>query len=277
MKIFSATCIVLSGLLVFLATIDLAPYLTPHSPEGQEFSASPREEVPAATPEETVSPDPFPSLSTDAAEKLAESDLSETKGGQPPAPSGTETEEPAKPVQESTEPGNDPEEIPAPLIELEVTVLPPADYPYSILLESVLDQKIARQAAAVYQERGIPAHWVKVDLGAKGIQYRLFAGIFQTMEEGREYLDHHRLVDRLIKPTVYSARVGIFTDKGQLAADYITTRDAGVFPYVLATDSGDYFLYVGSFYTLIGATDQCRQLRSSGLNCEPVKRTTLLP
>jgi hypothetical protein len=160
-------------------------------------------------------------------------------------------------------------------LEWEVSILPVGEYPFSILLETFTDREIAQMAIPFYQKRGISAHWVKVDLDDKGIYYRLFTGAFATIPEAQQYLDKKQLVDKPVKPTIYSARIGIYQDKAQLASAYTKISDTGVIPYVLGTEEGTYHLYVGSFYTFIGAADQCRDLNDAGLSCEPVKRSTI--
>ncbi|NOR25814.1 MAG: hypothetical protein GQ542_15785 [Desulforhopalus sp.] len=163
------------------------------------------------------------------------------------------------------------------LLELEVTILPEDEYPFSILLETFVEQKIAQQAILFYQKRDISAHWVKVDLGEKGIRYRLFTGIFATIPEAQHYLDQNQLFDKLIKPTYYSARVGVYQDQAQLANAFVKARDTGFIPYILGTKKAVYHLYVGAFYTYTGATSQCRALTDAGLSCEPVRRSTIPP
>jgi hypothetical protein len=166
---------------------------------------------------------------------------------------------------------------PSSLIELRIERLPEGEYPFSILLETFTEQSIAEMAIPYYEKRGLSTHWVKVNLGEKGIQYRLFTGVFATVPQAQQYLDQNKLVDRPIKATYYAARVGVFQDIAQLASTFVKTKNAGVIPYILSTEDDDYHLYVGAFYTFIGATDQCRELHHAGLSCEPVRRSTMPP
>ena len=168
-------------------------------------------------------------------------------------------------------------QISSSLIEMEIQVLPAGEYPFSILLETFLKQESAQQAILNYQERGISAYWVKVNLGNKVIRYRVFTGTFSTEAEAQQYLEEHKLAEKPVRPTMYSALVGVYQDKPQLIADIIKTRESGVIPYILSTTKGDYFLYVGAFYTFTGATSQCRYLEKAGLSCKPVKRSTTPP
>jgi hypothetical protein len=273
--IFILSC----GLVVLLATVDLEPYLISHKEINDEqavvieesietaadsaISSSEQsviQSVPAeALPEKTFENNKTP-LNDDNAEQEHSVDL-------PPA------------VEKESEQGSaeDQVEISSPLLEMEVTILPVDEYPYSILLETFTDREIAQMAIPFYQKRDISAHWVKVDLNEKGIYYRLFTGVFATLPEAQQFLDKKQLIDKPIKPTIYSARIGVYQDKAQLASAYTQISDTGVIPYILGTEKGDYHLYVGSFYTFIGAADQCRDLNDAGLSCEPVKRSTISP
>lgn len=262
-KIIVALFLLICGLVIVLATIDLKPYLAP---------------------------DKAPPIAVE--EKAREQSVSQTiKTGvadpvnihKPAAPQGEIYPEqkhvvtPLKAVKDEVEKSEEMEPISSAPIELEVTTLPVGEYPFSILLETFIDQATAEQAIPFYQERGISAHWVKVDLGDEGIRYRVFTGIFSTMPEARQYLNENLLSDKPIKLTYYAARIGVYMDKVQLANAFVKTRETGVIPYILGTEQGEFHLYVGAFYTYIGAVDQCRDLTAAGLNCEPVKRSTIPP
>lgn len=275
--IFILSC----GLVVLLATVDLEPYLVVSHKEisgkptviiGERIETaadstissseqSVTQPVPAeAFPEKTFENDKT-SLSHNNAQQEHFTDFSPAEG-----------EEAAQSNAEDQV-----EIYSSPLLEMEVTILPVGEYPYSILLETFTDREIAQMAIPFYQKRGISAHWVKVDLDEKGIYYRLFTGVFATISEAQQYLDKKQLIDKPIKPTIYSARIGVYKDKAQLANAYTKISDTGVIPYILGTEGGTYHLYVGSFYTFIGAADQCRDINDAGSTCEPVKRSTIPP
>ena len=282
------------GLLILLATVDLEPYLASDQPDIPEKVSPPplskpdeppinpapgnqTETVPTVIPsvEQTVE-QTVTQLESDKLEDLFENQKSATTVDEIIAEQQGTPAPPTANVNKATE-GVDQEQTSPALIELEVTVLPVGEYPFSILLDTFFEQESAQRAVQHYQERGISAHWVKVNLGKKGIRYRLFSGIFSTVQEAQHYLNQNQLFDKLIKPTYYSARVGVYQDKAQLASAFIKISDTGVTPYILATQNGFYHLYVGAFYTYIGATSQCRYLTAAGLSCEPVKRSTIPP
>jgi hypothetical protein len=249
-KIIAVFFLLICGLVVLLATVDLEPYLAPE----QTFTQ----------PEDAKLGDLFQNVNH--AETVDEITTGQEHTATPPGAIVDKVAEGVELGQTSSS-----------LIEMEITVLPVGEYPFSILLETFLKQETAQQAILTYQKRGISAYWVKVNLGNEVIRYRLFTGVFSTASEAQLYLEQHQLAGKLIKPTYYSARVGVYQNKLQLINDFIKTRDAGVIPYILSTKKGDYYLYVGAFYTFIGATSQCRYLTEAGLRCEPVKRSTIPP
>lgn len=270
-KIIAVCFLLICGLLVFLATIELEPYLAPElSGITQNAAESPDKNDAAGqlTADATVIPVQTESVGQSQAETQSEETFEDSTAAVPIDKTTTGREQAT--ASSATQ-------MPSPLIELQVERLPEGEYPFSILLETFTEQATAEMAIPYYKKRGLSAHWVKVHLGKEGIQYRLFAGVFATVAEAQLYLDLNKLVDRPIKATHYAARVGVYRDKGQLASSFVKTRNAGVLPYILGTQNGDYHLYVGAFYTFIGATEQCRNLRDAGLSCEPVKRSTIPP
>lgn len=273
--IFILSC----GLVVLLATVDLEPYLASHKEINDEQTVAIGKSIENATDSASSSPEqsvvqPVP------AEALSEKTFEDNKT--PSNENNGEQEHfsdlpPAEGEVAHSNADDQGEIYSSPLLEMEVTILPVGEYPYSILLETFTDREIAQMAIPFYQKRGIAAHWVKVDLEEKGIYYRLFTGIFATIPEAQQYLDKKQLIDKPIKSTIYSARIGFYEDKAQLANVYTKISDTGIIPYILGTEEGTYHLYVGSFYTFIGAADQCRDLHDAGLPCEPVKRSTIPP
>lgn len=270
-KFIAAIFLLICGLVVLLATIDLEPYLTADKTATLFTDSTVKEQIApqAKIFEETVPTNVTASTGPakyDKPPSVVEIYPEQEQVVMPPRAEMIPIEKEAKMEQKLS-----------PLVELEVTILPVGDYPFSILLDTYLEQEAAQQAMSIYQKRGISAHWVKVGLGEMGIRYRLFTGAFSTKSEAQQYLHQNKLVDKLIKPTIYSARIGVYTDKAQLASAFIKAGETGVIPYILGTKKGDYYLYVGAFYTFIGATNKCHYLAEAGLSCEPVKRSTIPP
>ncbi|NOR26856.1 MAG: hypothetical protein GQ542_21190, partial [Desulforhopalus sp.] len=284
MKISAVCFLLICGLIILLATVDLEPYLAPDlsdiskqvPPPVSKTDEPPSKPTPSKqteTPSTVISDVEAPP--TQSEDSKLEDLFENMKAAAAMDEITTEREHAATPpmakVDEIAE-GVEQEHTSSALLELEVTILPEDEYPFSILLETFLEQEIAQQAIDLYQDRDISAHWVKVNLGEKGIRYRLFTGIFATIPEAQQYLDQNQLFDKLIKPTYYSARVGVYQDQAQLANAFVKARDTGFIPYILGTKKAVYHLYVGAFYTYTGATSQCRALTDAGLSCEPVRR-----
>lgn len=290
-KIIAGCFLLICSLIIFLATVDLEPYFAPDQSDIPE-KVSP----PPVSKTDDPPGKPNPSKQTEETPSTVISDVEEA-----PAPSedskledlfenmqaatamkGITTEReyaptpPMTKVDEITE-GEEQGDTSSALLELEVTILPEDEYPFSILLETFLEQETAQQAIHLYQNHGISAHWVEVDLGETGIRYRLFTGVFSTVSEAQQYSDQNQLFGKPIKPTYYAARVGVYQDQAQLANAFVKAGDTGFIPYILGTKKGVYHLYVGAFYTYTGATTQCRALTDAGLSCEPVRRSTISP
>jgi hypothetical protein len=296
-KIIAAFFLLICALVVLLATVDLEPYLAPDRSDITEDAKDAQNAKNVLLPPKSGTEEP--SSETDET-KQADTHSTEIAASGPGHTSAQPQSKDAQPedtsvdknipgqehtitlsqvkVEEAAEEDEDKLEIiPSPLIDIEVTILPVGEYPFSILLETFAEQDIAELAIPYYQKRGISAHWVKVNLEEKGVLYRLFTGAFSTVSEAQQYLDHKQLVDKPIKPTIYSARIGTYQDKTQLTNAFIRTSATGAIPYILGTKKGVYHLYVGAFYTFIGATAQCQELTDAGLSCEPVKRSTIPP
>lgn len=158
---------------------------------------------------------------------------------------------------------------------MEMVHLSAGNHPFSILLETLSKHSNAQQAISFYKKKGLTCYWVKVSLDDEGDKYRLFTGAFATEAEAKSALVKHHLTGKSVKKTPYAARIGIFSNKEELAATYKKTAATGVVPYVLGTVEESFFLYVGAFYTAEGANSQCRELVDQGLPCQAVSRSTL--
>jgi hypothetical protein len=162
-------------------------------------------------------------------------------------------------------------------VDLEIAILPEGHYPFFILLATFDKQTNAENAVALYRKQGLTTFRVKVNLGNSGVKYRLFTGMFSSEGSAQTFLTQHRITGKPIKNASYTAQIGVFHDKKELAKAFVKTAETGVFPYILATEKGPFFLYVGAFYTPGGAENQCRELVAKGLSCQAVCRSTLPP
>ena len=146
--------------------------------------------------------------------------------------------------------------------------------PYSILLETYDNAENARKGMAFYQDRGLQAFAVRVDLGGDGIKHRLFAGSFATAEEARAVIAHYRLSGKMAKRTPFTAHIGVFDQAQALEEAKRKAAAAGLTAYSLGAAGGPAHLFVGAFYTREGAIRQCREIEAAGLPCTATERTT---
>lgn len=262
------------GLVILLGTVDLEPYLATEKPQSQKTTTgltkgTYKDEATDATP-------------TENSHKI--SILPKIKQKQDLASENLPPEENQNIQQEDTPDSevavqsSEYRYLNNQIIETDtdIILLPEGEYPFSILLETFNEEESAIKAIPRYHQKGIYSYWVKVDIGNNRTKYRLFTGVFPTTTEAQHYLDQHKLNNKPIKPTLYSSLIGVYPDRDQLDIAYRKTANTGVVPYSLETEKGLYFLYVGAFYTYVGATAQCQDLTAAGLSCKPVKRSTLL-
>lgn len=288
--------LIISTIIVFLSTVDLEPYLTPkialepladqqvdkkteielevttqEMSETEEVSANKENVVEINTENENRRDleTYLPSLTHFFPSNLETDGLKRTQNKEKPK------ELPSEPTVKEVETSVVKNTVPSYLGNLEITILAKGEYPYSILLDTFNEKISAEEAISHYQEQGILSHWVKVNIGANRIKYRLFTGAFQSWKTARQYIDKNNLATKLVKPTIYSARIGIYRDEELLNIAFKEVKNTGVIPYIIGTEKGDYYLYVGAFYTFIGATTQCEDLIAQSLTCKPVKRSTL--
>jgi len=145
-------------------------------------------------------------------------------------------------------------------------------YPYSILLESFRVLEDAEKTCTNYRDKGLPAYWVKVNLGTNGIWFRVFAGFFENADGAERIIDKFKLIGALVKKSQYASLIGIFSSEESLHEKYKLLLEYGYSPYIIEKVKAKYYLYAGAFYTKIGADDQCSELIAKGIQCQVVER-----
>lgn len=153
--------------------------------------------------------------------------------------------------------------------------LPPvlaAQYPYSISLVSHQSLDAARKAIAEYQEKGVHAYWAKVNLGAKGIWYRVFTGYFRSEAEALSFIASRRLKDAQVKMTKYSILVGVYSGKEEAEEKSSALAKKECSTYLVPAGQGRFLLYSGAFLTREGAVDAQREMGAQGMRTEVVER-----
>ena len=151
--------------------------------------------------------------------------------------------------------------------------MPPdaARYPFSIFLASFKTLEQAQTASQQFIQSGLRAYWAQVDLGQKGIWYRVFGGYFETSQAAREKMDEIGLPEAQIKQTQWTAWIGTYPREtarsvAQQIAEVIPCAPYGI------DDGQQQHLYVGAFITESGATQQCEAILGKGFDCQVTRR-----
>ncbi|KKL75386.1 hypothetical protein LCGC14_2055400 [marine sediment metagenome] len=148
------------------------------------------------------------------------------------------------------------------------------DYPFSILLGAFHNLETVKNVQKAYRDKGIFAFWVKVNLGKKGIMYRLLTGSFQFWVEAESFQRQHNLTDINIGLTRYAALIGIFSSETDLNNHLQKLLEMNYSPYVISRGANHHYLYVGAFYTKAGASNQCLVLNKKS-TCQAVVRSSV--
>jgi hypothetical protein len=149
---------------------------------------------------------------------------------------------------------------------------PPVSYPYSIYLGSYGSIERAEKAVSMYVKKGLSPYWVEVDLGEKGVWFRIFSGYFSNKEEAEAYIKKMQIADASPKHTAYANLIGVFQSQYELNRKKVTLSNLGYSPYVISGINGESLLYAGAFYQKARAEKQHIRLASNGIQNRVVIR-----
>jgi hypothetical protein len=192
----------------------------------------------------------------------------------PPAPA---TDQP-KPVEIAAKQESKPAPAQTELLEKPtVSAISPSkpstpQYPYSVYLGSFKAPEAVKKALSDYQEKGLAAYWVKVDLGDKGVWYRFFAGYFRTKEETEKYIRERSLQGATPGITKYATLIGIYGFDKEVEDQKRAIVSAGFYPYVIKQADGSTLVYSGAFDRKEYAEKERDALASKGIQSEVVER-----
>jgi cell division septation protein DedD len=145
-------------------------------------------------------------------------------------------------------------------------------YPYSIKLTYFRSREDAEKSLAVYRAKGLSPYWVKVNIGDQGVWYRVFAGYFEDIAAAEEIIKTHKLRGALVKKTAFATLIGTSRSELEVNTQIRQISDQGFSPYVVKGANGEFYLYVGAFYTYRGAKEQYADLLASGIESKVVER-----
>ncbi len=145
-------------------------------------------------------------------------------------------------------------------------------YPYSIYLGSFKTIDRARNAVSIFQRKGVSPYWVKIDLGPKGVWYRVFAGHFQSRDEAEALATKKGIGEGNSRHTRYANLIGTYGSEEVLNEMRLTLLGLGYCPYVIKGNSGKCHLYTGAFYQHARAKKEHNELALKGIQSELVDR-----
>ncbi len=119
---------------------------------------------------------------------------------------------------------------------------------------------------------GLQAFWVRVDLGKKGVWYRVFSGCYKDLESAQKTIKAKQLKDAKPKKVRYANFIGTYSSEDHLKNQNRSLSKYGYAPYYIKDDQGKFHLFVGAFYTAKGAKKLYAELRSKGIRAQVVER-----
>jgi hypothetical protein len=145
-------------------------------------------------------------------------------------------------------------------------------YPYSIYLGSYDSIESVKKATMDFEEIGLTPYWIKIDLGEKGVWFRLFADYFQTREDADRLIKTKQIPDAESKKTSYVNLIGIYSSLEEVSSQKEVIENLGYSPYVISDNESVFRLYVGAFYQKDQAEEQNSELLQKGIQGKVVER-----
>lgn len=246
--------------------------------------------IPKPAQENAPPPLPAPSVPTPAPapkpEKQSEPVTSATgtqagsdtnqDGGKAPSPSAQEQPKPQE-VAAKPEPRPAPIQTQTPAKPAAAEISPPllprtSQYPYSVYLGSYKAPEAVKKAISEFQAKGLSPYCTKVDLGEKGVWFRVFSGNFRTKEEVVKFIRDHTIQGAEAGFTRFANLIGIYGSDREAEGQKSALLSAGFYPYVIKQADGKALLYSGAFDRKEFAEKERSVLASKGIKSEVVER-----
>jgi hypothetical protein len=140
------------------------------------------------------------------------------------------------------------------------------------MVGSFRDMKNVQRVIQVLRKRRLSPFWTEVDLGKKGIWFRVCVGHFETASEAALFRKKYGLRKSRIVKTSYTHEVGCFASKTELEERMTSLKKAGLSPYTIEDPQKGYRLLIGSYVTEEGADKMDQKLRKAGISSARVLR-----
>jgi general secretion pathway protein A len=121
--------------------------------------------------------------------------------------------------------------------------------PYILQLGSFNTLGTTLRAVDIYTRRGITVHWTEVQMGEKGLWYRVFAGRFESIDSARQYQKASGLGDAQILFAPWTVLIDRAGSAEQIALVRKRIQSRGVDAYTTSGHDDRQHLCAGAFVT----------------------------
>ena len=147
-----------------------------------------------------------------------------------------------------------------------------APRPYSIMLASCRRMESAQTVIKQNRIKGLFPYAVRVDLGQKGIWWRVFEGNYTSSVEANGVKSQHKLDKAMVKKTPYAISIGAYENETDAAAEVQRLIKLKHSPYFLPGPENKIRLLVGAFVSKDGARQLQDELTARGISNQVVIR-----
>lgn len=117
------------------------------------------------------------------------------------------------------------------------------------------------RAVDIYSQKGIDAHWNAVELGGKGLWYRVFVGRFTSIESARQYQNNMGVADAQILFAPWAVVLEQSVSVTQLASVKDRLQSQGVDSYIAQAQNNISHLCAGAFISQDRAEQVARRIQ----------------
>ncbi len=144
--------------------------------------------------------------------------------------------------------------------------------PYSIMLSSCRLWKSVDKLLSEYRIKGLSPYFVKVDLGERGVWWRILLGYYQTREEALRIMEKIDVSDSLVVNTPYANFINNFSSEADATTTMVHLEQLQYSPYIIKRDTNTFQLFVGAFITKDRAVKHKIELLSKGIPNKVIER-----
>lgn len=144
--------------------------------------------------------------------------------------------------------------------------------PYSIMLASCRRPDSAQTVMVKNRRKGLTPYVVRVDLGKKGIWWRVFEGKYSSAAEASDIRSRYKLSQSLVTKTPYAIQIGAYASESDAAVEVRRLLQLKHSPYFIPARQNKQRLLVGAFATQKGARLLADELTARGISNQIVKR-----